>query len=159
MDLHSSAANGHHKAEESLPSASPPQLPSSPIMPGFQQPKLEAALNTANKRVITAGTQIAKATTNLQAERAIVDLSYAVRHLETVAFCAKRCAMVAHELTSPLEFSGGDGEYVRKRMRLEAGTASGQSPSWPAALDSATKEPIETGDVNEVVSEERDDGL
>lgn len=119
--------------------------------------KLDAALEAANKRVISADKQVATAATDQEFEEATAALDSAVRHLEKVAQCAQRCAMVAHTL------SGGGWEHSEreaKRMRLDAGTHTpGQLTPTTLALNDATAggaaEAVDNGDVEGESKEEQ----
>lgn len=128
-------------------------------MARLQPAKLEAALDAANKRVLAADKQVANAATNLEFDRATDALLAAVQHLETVASCAKRCAMVAHTLAAPWESNSSDGERERKRMRLEAGAVAGLPPATLALAESATQAAADGVDGDEVDREAKEDGL
>lgn len=102
----------------------------------IQPCKLDAALEAANKRVIAADKQVSTAGTEQDFEEATSALDSAVRHLEKVAQCAQRCAIVAHSL------SGGGWEHAErdaKRMRIDTGTHTpGQLTPTAMTLNDAT---------------------
>lgn len=84
----------------------------------LQPPKLEHALEAANKRVLAADKQVANASTDAEFEEATVVLDNAVRNFEKVASCAQRCAALAQTLGGGWE-STSPVEREAKRMRLD----------------------------------------
>lgn len=63
--------------------------------------KLDGALEAANRRVLSAENEVASAQSAEEFEDATRALDTAVVHLERVAACAKRCAVVAFNLSAP----------------------------------------------------------
>lgn len=101
----------------------------------IQPCKLDAALEAANKRVVAADKRVANSTTDQEFEEATAALDSAVRHLEKVASCAQRCAMIAHTL------SGGawdTPERETKRMRMDGSSTPNALTPTGMTLNEAT---------------------
>lgn len=131
--------NGHHHHHP------PPHLPVTRVQPA----KLEAALEAANKRVMAADKQVASATTEPEFEEATSALDFAVRHLEKVASCAQRCAVIAHNLCGSAAWDGNQGVSERepKRMRLEGATSpTALTPTNINMNESTPPAPTETAE-------------
>lgn len=115
--------------------------------PRVEPLKLEAALNAAKRRVITAENNVAAAATNEEFEEATTALDLAVSQLERIGACAKRCALVAYSLNAPhLDMTlAQPAMRENKRLRLDHEAppphpvhAAMASPSEEHALPSPT---------------------
>lgn len=92
----------------------------SPGPPRIQPLKLDAALEAANRRVLSAESAVAAAASNEEFEEATSALDLAVSHLERIGACAKRCALVAYSLNAPhLDMSPAQPMRDNKRLRLD----------------------------------------
>lgn len=112
-------------------------------------PKLDAALEAANKRVFAADKQVATATTDQEFEEATANLDIAVRHMEKIASCAHRCAVINHTLSGGWDNNPGSAEPQPKRLRLDHG-GGGALPTPITLTDTpagGSADPVEPGDI------------
>lgn len=129
------------------------------VVARLQTCKLDAALEAANKRVIAADKLVAESTTEAEFEETTAALDCAVRHLEKVASCAQRCAMVAHTLSGGGWEAGVERES--KRLRIDGGNDTpGALTPTTMGINEATGGPdgvVEAADVV-VVADGKEEG-